>query len=115
MAHGWSQTLLPPWLHSVAASLLLLPASADAQATPLPHVRDSARAVTTACEVVQALRPPADRHRCRIVSFRDTSTEYVVRVREDTPPNTKPLAFNRSEVRLAKTGRSVIVTRVPAF
>jgi hypothetical protein len=115
MALGWFQHSSPPWLHSVAALLLLLPARADAQATPMPHVRDSARAVTTACQVVQALRPPADRHHCRVESFRDMPTEYVVRVREHAPPNTKPLAFNRSEVRLAKAERSVIVTRVPDF
>jgi hypothetical protein len=115
MVRGWSPRSPHAWLQSVTASLLLLPALAGAQATPMAHVRDSARAVTTACEVVRALRPPADRHTCRVESFRDTPTEYVVRIREDAPPTAKPLAFKRSEVRLAKAERSVIVTRVPDF
>jgi len=102
---------------ALVCALMLLPSVSTAQATParpLP-VTDSAHAVTTACAVVQAIRPAAQRGRCRclVERYRETSTEYIVRVREQALSGAPRLDFEQSEVRLSKTEPSVTVTRVP--
>lgn len=93
--------------------VLLLPDRVYAQATATPANSDSARAALVACEVVQALRASVDRYRCRVDSFQETATEYVIRVREFPRPGHEPPEFSRSHVRLDKIKRSVIVTRWP--
>jgi hypothetical protein len=74
---------------------------------------DSTHAVATACAVVLALRSPADRHQCDVERYRETGTEFVIRVHEQAPRGTAPLPFPRSEVRLSKRAPNVVVTREP--
>jgi hypothetical protein len=114
---------LPPaphcWLPAIGTPLVavvfLVATSAAAQAPPAtaPPIADSAQAVATACAVAQALRGAADRYRCRVERYAETPTEYIIRVREETPPGAPPLEFSQSDVRLQKTERSVLVSRVP--
>jgi hypothetical protein len=96
------------------ALLLPLPAAAQAPARAAARpVADSAQAVVTACAVVQAIRPLVERGGCRVERYRETRTEYILRVREQAPPGAAPLHFAESEVRFSKTEPSVTVTRVP--
>jgi hypothetical protein len=96
------------------ALLSPVPAAGQAQAPAAARpVADSAQAVVTACAVVQALRPLVERGRCRVARYRETRTEYILRVREQAPPGAAPLDFGESEVRFSKTEPSVTVTRVP--
>jgi hypothetical protein len=100
----------------MAAAVLHLPHPAVAQVEPpvtAARIADSAGAVTAACGVVQALRPEKERYRCRVESYEETATEYVVRVREQAPPGAATLVFGQSEVHFPKAERSVVVTRVP--
>jgi hypothetical protein len=103
----------------LAATALPLPASAIAQIkTPTsipPSILDSASAVRTACALVQSLRLPGLKARCLVESYRETPTEYVVRVREQAPPGSPPLPFPYSEVRLKKTGNAATVIRTPGL
>jgi hypothetical protein len=69
--------------------------------------------VAIACAVAQSLRRAAERYRCRVERYAETSTEYIVRVFEDAAPGAPPLVLSHSEVRLEKRERSVIVTRSP--
>jgi hypothetical protein len=114
---------LPPaprcWLRAIGTALVaavaFVPAS-SAQAAPAraaPPIADSAQAVAVACAVAQALRRAAERYRCRVERYAETPTEYIVRVIEDAAPGAPPLMLSRSEVRLEKRERSVIVTRAP--
>jgi hypothetical protein len=105
---------------STSASILalgsvILPAAAVAQTeSPLPPpYADSTHAVAAACAVVLGLRPRRQGRRCVVEGYKETATAYVVRVREDVEPGEASLDFNRSEVRLSKTERSVVVTREP--
>jgi hypothetical protein len=96
------------------ALLLPVPAAAQARAPAAARpVADSAQAVTTACAVVQAIRPLLERGGCRVECYRETRTEYIVRVREQVPSDAAPLPLAESEVRFSKTEASVTVTRVP--
>jgi hypothetical protein len=98
----------------VTALLLPSPAAGQAQApTAANPVADSAQAMVTACAVVQAIRPLVERGRCRVERYRETRTEYILRVHEQAPPGAAPLDFGESEVRFSKTEPSVTVTRVP--
>ncbi|HET6579035.1 MAG TPA: hypothetical protein VFG66_11955 [Gemmatimonadales bacterium] len=110
----------PPPHHAIGAALtavaLLAPAPVAAQEpspAAAPPIADSAQAVATACAVAQGLRPAAERYRCQVDRYAETSTEYIVWVREDPAPGASPLVFSRSEVRLNKTEPLVIVTRAP--
>ena len=78
-------------------------------------VRDSISAVRTACAIVEALRLPNLKASCLFESYKETPTEYVVTVREQSPPGAPPLQFPHSEVRLDKTGNAATVTRTPGF
>jgi hypothetical protein len=104
---------------ALAGTVLLLTArSAWAQAAPSTSavpVVDSAQAVAVACAVVQGLRRAAERYRCRVERYAETSGEYVIRVREDAATGSAPLDLSHSEVRLSKTTPSVTVSRVPGL
>jgi hypothetical protein len=114
---------LPPaprrWLRAIGTALVAVVAFvpvSSAQAAPdpaAPPIADSAQAVAIACAVAQSLRRAAERYRCRVERYAETSTEYIVRVFEDAAPGAPPLVLNHSEVRLEKRERSVIVTRSP--
>lgn len=96
-----------------AAVLLCLPPILSAQESPRTAVAfafDSAWASRAACRVVLSLRPEPRRYRCSVESFRETPTEYVIRVREVAVDGGRP-PFHRSTVRLQKP--SITVTRVP--
>ena len=96
------------------ALFLSAPAAAQERPRVAPRpVADSAHAVATACSVVGALRPGTERYRCRVESYAETSTEFVLRLREQAPSGGVPPVFAESEVRLNKSEPSVIVTRVP--
>ena len=73
---------------------------------------DSAQAVVTACAVVQALRPMAERGRCRVERYGETPTGYILRVHEQARTDAAPFDFGESEVRFNKTAPSVTITRV---
>jgi hypothetical protein len=92
-----------------------LPVSAAAQIkTPTSSqtsIRDSASAVRTACAIMEALRLPDLKATCLFESYKETPTEYVVKVREQPPPGAPPLQFPHSEVRLDKMGHAATVTR----
>ena len=90
----------------VFTALLLLPSTAAGQAQApavAKPVADSAQAVVTACAVVQALRPMAERGRCRVERDGETPTEYILRVQEQARPDAAPIDFGASEVRFSKT------------
>lgn len=98
------------------AVLLCLPTTLPAQDSGQPALAfaaDSSWATIVACKVVLSLRQEARRYRCYVESFKETPTEYVMRVREVPRYGTLPPPFHRSTVRLQKTKPSVIVTRVP--
>jgi len=105
--------------HPVARVLILTalflpsPAAAQARGQAAIPAADSAQAVATACAVVQALRPAAERYRCVVERYRELPAEYVVRVRELAPPGAPPLEFRFSDVHLSRTQPSVLVTRIP--
>ena len=96
------------------AVLLCAPAGLSAQDSGRPAVAfvlDSNWATRAACKVVQSLRQDPRRYRCYVESFKETPTEYVMRVREVPLDGTLPPPFHRSTVRLRKP--SVTVIRVP--
>jgi hypothetical protein len=72
---------------------------------------DSGWASGAACKVVLSLRQDPRSYRCYVESFKETPTEYVIRVREVFSDGTLPPPLHRSTVRLRKP--SVTVTRVP--
>lgn len=104
-------------LLTFGALLLSAPAAAQERPRAAPEtVADSAHAVAIACSVVGALRPVTGRYRCRVESYAETSTEFVLRLREQAPSGAVPpvfAEFAEFEVRLHKSEPSVIVTRVP--
>ena len=96
------------------AVLVCLPSSLPAQDSgkaAVAFAMDSSWASVAACKVVLALRQEPRRYRCYVESFKETPTEYVMRVREVPLDGTLPPPFHRSTVRLRKP--SVTVTRVP--
>jgi hypothetical protein len=98
------------------AVLLCLPTTLSAQDSSRPAVAfaaDSSWATGAACKVVLSLRQEPRRYRCYVESFKETPTEYVMRVREESLDGALPPPFERSTVRLKKTKPSVTVTRVP--
>jgi hypothetical protein len=101
----------------VAAGVLVRPVRLAAQGKSPPPIvfRDSARAAVAACAIVGALHPAAERYPCHVEGVRETATEYIVRVREDVPPNRLRVEFERSEIRLPKAGGTVTVTRQPVL
>jgi hypothetical protein len=98
------------------AALLWLPTTLPAQDSGHPAVgfaADSNWAAGAACKVALSLRDEPRRYRCYVESFKETPTEYVMRVREVSLDGGPPPPFYRSIVRLQKTKASVTVTRVP--
>ena len=96
------------------AVLLCLPTTLPAQdsrQTAVAFAFDSSWASSAACKVVLSLREEPRRYRCSVESFKETPTEYVIRVREMSLDGALPPPFHRSTVRLEKP--SVTVTRVP--
>ena len=96
------------------AVLLCMPTALPAQdsrQTAMAFAFDSSWATGAACKVVLSLRQEPRRYRCSVESFKETPTEYVIRVREVTLDGDLPPPFHRSTVRLQKP--SVTVTRVP--
>jgi hypothetical protein len=96
------------------AALLCLPATLpaqDARQTAMAFAFDSSWASGAACKVVLSLREEPRRYRCSVESFKETPTEYVIRVREASLDGSPTPPFHRSTVRLQKP--SVTVTRVP--
>jgi hypothetical protein len=96
------------------AVLLCLPTTLQAQnsrQTARAFAFDSSWASGAACEVVLSLRQEPRRYRCSVESFKETPTEYVIRVREASLDGSRPPVFHRSTVRLKKP--SVTVIRVP--
>jgi hypothetical protein len=101
--------------HALCIAVLLclpttLPAQ-DSRRTAMVFAFDSSWATGAACKVVLSLRQEPRRYRCSVESFRETPTEYVIRVREASLDGPGPPPFHRSTVRLQKP--SVTVTRVP--
>jgi hypothetical protein len=76
-------------------------------------VTDSAHAVATACSVVLALSGGAERYRCQVVSYEETPTELVLRVREQALAGARPPVYEHTVVRFSKVQPSVTVIRVP--
>jgi hypothetical protein len=98
------------------AVLLCLPTTLPAQDSGQPDMAfaaDSSWATGAACKVVLSLRQEPRRYRCYVESFKETPTEYVIRVQEVSLDGARPPPFHRSTVRLQKTEPSVTVTRVP--
>ena len=105
------------------AVLLCLPATLQAQGShpqgshpqgreaAVAFAFDSSWASGAACEVVLSLRQEPRRYRCAVEAFKETPTEYVIRVREVALDGALPPPLHRSTVRLQKP--SVTVTRVP--
>ena len=96
------------------AVLLCLPTALraqDARQAPRAFAFDSSWASDAACEVVLSLRPEPRGYRCSVESFKETPTEYVIRVREVSADGARRPSLHRSTVRLQKP--SVTVTRVP--
>lgn len=77
------------------------------------HFRDSTHVAAVACEVAAAARPKSTRTRCRVEAFRETSSEFILRLREIPLSPTTTLDFPRSEVRLEKDGTGAVLTRTP--
>lgn len=77
------------------------------------HYRDSTHVAAVACEVAAATRPKGTRTRCRVEAFRETPTEFIVRLWEIPLAPTTELDFPRSEVRLQKDGTGAVLTRIP--
>jgi hypothetical protein len=98
------------------AVLLCLPTTLPAQDSGQPDLAfapDSSWATRAACKVVLSLRQEPRRYRCYVESFKETPTEYVIRVREVSLDGALPPPFHRATVRLQKTKPSVTVTRAP--
>jgi hypothetical protein len=98
------------------AVLLCLPTTLPAQESGQPDVAfapDSSWATGAACKVVLSLRQEPRRYRCYVESFKETPTEYVIRVREVSLDGAPPPPFHHATVRLQKTKPSVTVTRAP--
>jgi hypothetical protein len=96
------------------AVLLCLPMplpAQDSRQTAMAFAFDSSWASGAACKVVLSLRQEPGRYRCAVESFKETPTEYVIRVREALLDGARPPTFHRSTVRLQKP--SVTVIRVP--
>jgi hypothetical protein len=96
------------------AVLLCLPTTLPAQnsrQTAVAFAFDSSWATGAACKVVLSLRQEPRRYRCSVESFKETPTEYVIRVREVSSDGARPPPFHRPTVRLEKP--SITVTRVP--
>lgn len=96
------------------AVLLCLPTTLPAQDSgkaAVAFAMDSSWASVAACKVVLSLRQEPRRYRCYVESFKETPTEFVIRVREVSPDGALPPPLSRSTVRLQKP--SVTVTRVP--
>jgi hypothetical protein len=96
------------------AVLLCMPTALPAQdsrQTAMAFAFDSSWATGAACKVVLSLRQGPRRYRCSVESFKETPTEYVIRVREASLDGARLPAFHRSTVRLQKP--SVTVIRVP--
>jgi hypothetical protein len=87
-----------------------LPAQ-DSGRTAVAFAMDSSWATGAACKAVLSLRQEPRRYRSYVESFKETPTEYVIRVREVPSTGALPPPFHRSTVRLKKP--SVTVTRVP--
>ena len=105
----WQST----WLWGpVAAGICWLPTWVAAQGT-VPARADSADVVSTACALLLALRPVSERYHCEVVTYQETSTEFVVQLHEQPPSGAPPLVFDRSVVRLSKAERWVTISRVP--
>jgi hypothetical protein len=105
--------------HSLPPLTLLLLCSStplqaqDTKATAAAWAADSSRAVAAACKVVQSLREKPGGYRCYVEAFKETATEYIVRVREVPRDGTLPSVRSRSTVQIRKTEPSVTVTQVP--
>jgi hypothetical protein len=101
--------------HLLCLAGLLCPSAALSAQDPgriaVAFAFDSSWATGAACKVVLSLRQEPRRYRCYVESFKETPTEYVMRVREVSSGGALPPPFHRSTVRLQKP--SVIVTRVP--
>ena len=96
------------------ALLLCLPTTLSAQdsrQTAVAFAFDSSWATGAACRVVLQLRQGPRRYRCSVESFKETPTEFVIRVREVPLDGARPPPLGRSTVRLEKP--SLTVTRVP--
>jgi hypothetical protein len=102
---GWGRWPSLVWLHLIAIVVVVLPAAAAAQVprSTGATIGDSTSAVRTACKIVQALRAESEHTQCRVESFRETSTDYIVRVRETAPPGSNALVFPHSEIRFQKS------------
>jgi hypothetical protein len=77
------------------------------------HFRDHTQVAAVACQLAAASRPLKMRTRCRVEAFAETSTEYIVRIRETPLAPKASLEFPRSEVRLQKDGTGAVLTRAP--
>ena len=97
----------------VLLGLPTLLSAQDSGQLAVSSAADSTWATGAACNVVLSLRQKPRRYRCYVESFRETPTEYVMRVREVSLDGDLAPPFHRSTVRLQKAKRSVTVTRVP--
>ncbi len=109
-------------MHVRCAGVVLAAACAAPQpATPRPlpspvdrawrqGPRDSALASAMACELVGTLDSAA--RRCAVVGYRETSVEYVLRVRRLDPADPGSADGLRLEVRLPKQGDSATVEQL---
>jgi len=98
------------------AVLLCLPSTLWGQDSGQPAVAfaaDSSWATGVACKLVLSLREAPRRYRCYVESFKETPTEYVMRVREVSLDGALPPPFQRSTVRLQKSKSSATVIRAP--
>jgi hypothetical protein len=96
------------------ALLVCLPTTLSAQnsrQTAVALAFDSSWATGAACKVVLQLRQDPRRYRCSVESFKETPTEFVIRVREVSLDDVRRPPLDRSTVRLQKP--SITVTRVP--
>ena len=112
--HTISVALIPTCLvatRPATAQVVPPPMEAVAVSQAVPSTHDSARAVALACSVIQGLRPPGDRHGCRLERFGLDSGGRTIRLIEVGPPGARSVA--RSIVRLPDGADSVIVTRRP--
>lgn len=73
--------------------------------------RDSIRAVGVACELLTEFPQHPVGTTCRIEAYRETPSEFIVRIREVPPDGASSLDFPISEVRLTKDGGNAVVSR----
>jgi hypothetical protein len=73
--------------------------------------RDSIRAVGVACELVAEFPEQPVGTSCRIEAYRETPSEFIVRVRGVPPDGERSLDFPVSEVRLTKDGANAVISR----